>query len=286
MFRYGRRRTHVSRVRRTVSGSCAVCRVRRRRRRTAVLAAITRFRVGRRMSWHGRLRSSGRWRSAGTGTLPVGRHGIAVARVGGGGDERRAEISLQRNDASAECAPDGPAAAPRATRAAVCRALIQENGHDSVERVNQMKPSWDSIGVRRRQGLDERSYSGNHDGPARNCCSPRSSPVRPKGVVEQHCRVRPGRLDGGRSGPRGSSRRPCRVRAGRAVRGAGSRRDCGERRWQFPGLRGVLRPFGQPCPDPTVCGAPITFRCGRRRTRVSRVRRTVSDCSCGFLPIM
>jgi hypothetical protein len=52
------------------------------------------------------------------------------------------------------------------------------------------------------------------------------------------------------------------------------------------GLRGALGPFGQPCSDPTVCGAPSTFRCDRRRTRVPRVRRTVSDCFRGFLPIM
>jgi hypothetical protein len=52
------------------------------------------------------------------------------------------------------------------------------------------------------------------------------------------------------------------------------------------GPRGVLRPFGQPCSDTTVCGSPITFRCDRRRTRVAGVRRTVSGCSRGFLPIM
>jgi hypothetical protein len=90
MFRCGRRRTRVSRARRTVSGSCAACRGRRRRRRTAVLAAIIRFRVALRMSWRGRPRSTGRWRSADTGTLPAGRHGIAGARAGGGGAERRA----------------------------------------------------------------------------------------------------------------------------------------------------------------------------------------------------
>jgi hypothetical protein len=37
------------------------------------------------------------------------------------------------------------------------------------------------------------------------------------------------------------------------------------------GLRGALGPFGQPCSDSTVRGAPSTFRCDRRRTRVPNV---------------
>jgi hypothetical protein len=157
MFRCGRRRTRVSKVRRTVNGSCAVFRVRRRRRRTAVLAATIRFQVGRRMSWRGLLRSSGRWRSAGIGTLPAGRHGIAVVRVGGGGAERR---TRSRNRRPARTTPG------------------RRNGDDSVERVKLIR---DLIGVRRRARVlrPELLFA--------------AQPPRSERIVEQHGRVH---LDG------------------------------------------------------------------------------------------
>jgi hypothetical protein len=198
------------------------------------------------MSWRGLLRSSGRWRSAGIGTLPAGRHGIAVVRVGGGGAERRTRSRIRR---------------PARTT------YRRRNGDDSVERVKLIR---DSIGVRRRARVlrAELLFA--------------AQPSRSKGIVEQHGRVRPGRLDGALTST-SLMPTPCRPlgadqggRSGVAptrVAAAVAEAFTPELLLTVPGPRGALRPFGQPCPDPTVCGAPITFRCVPRCRRVPSVRQ-------------
>lgn len=147
-------------------------------------------------------------------------------------------------------------------------------------------------------GLDRRSAAGTSStnattpatmtGSARNCCSPRSNPVRPKGIVERHGRVRPGTdLPDQAKLPSVRALRARSDEKGTPLVFAGQVRDLGTaassahsfRTTQRAGgsdNRAQIQPFAA-CRSrfAAVGDAPACRECG-----------TVSGCSRGFLPIM